>query len=292
MKIALIGSAPSSIRLAPYADPTWKIWGCSPGVYSVAPRSDAWFELHRWEPGVLGRPESQKPWFSPEYVAWMARHPLVWMNEPVPEIPGSRALPVQQLLDKYGTYFFTSSLAWMFALAIEDILAEREAARAAGQPEPFAAIGLYGVDMAANEEYGDQRTGCQFFATLANNLGITVIVPPESDVLMPKPLYGIGESSHIAIKLTERRRELAARIAQAEAAVQGARDQLYFLKGAMDDLDYMWHSWTNQHPAVAPDYRALFAPPEDPRVPAEKVPASNITEGSPDLQVMASTAKS
>lgn len=272
MKIALIGSAPSSIRLAPYADPTWQIWGCSPGVYSVAGRADEWFELHRWEPGVIGRPDTQKPWFTPEYVAWMAKKPIVWMNAPVPEIPGSRALPVDDLIDRYGSYFFTSSIAWMFALALERIRAEREAADAAGQPRPEAAIGLFGIDMAATEEYGDQRTGCQFFATIAHTLGINLVVPPESDLLLPKPLYGIGESTPMAIKLTERRRELAARIAQAEAMQQNARDQLMFLKGALDDLDYHWHTWLHEGVAKAPAYAEIFKP-DTPRITGAATPS-------------------
>ena len=284
MKIALIGSAPSSIRLAPYADPTWQIWGCSPGVYSVAGRADEWFELHRWEPGVVGRPDTQKPWFSPEYVAWMAKKPLVWMYQPVPEIPGSRALPVDDLLDRYGSYFFTSSIAWMFAMALERIRAEREAADAAGQPRPEAAIGLFGIDMAATEEYGDQRTGCQFFATIAHALGITLVVPPESDLLLPKPLYGIGESTPMAIKLTERRRELTGRIAQAEAMQQNARDQLMFLKGALDDLDYHWQTWLHEGAAKAPQYAEIFAPAtahQSVKPLAEAVPApTGSTAGS------------
>jgi len=49
LKIALVGSAPSSVLLAPYGDPSWEIWGCSPGVYYQAPRTEAWFELHRFE---------------------------------------------------------------------------------------------------------------------------------------------------------------------------------------------------------------------------------------------------
>jgi len=272
MKIALIGSAPSSIRLAPYADPTWQIWGCSPGVYSVAGRTDEWFELHRWEPGVIGRPDTQKPWFSPEYVAWMAKKPIVWMNQPVPEIPGSRALPVDDLIDRYGSYFFTSSIAWMFALALERIRAEWAQADAAGQPRPEAAIGLFGIDMAATEEYGDQRTGCQFFATIAHALGILLVVPPESDLLLPKPLYGIGESTPMAIKLTERRRELTARIAQAEAMQQQARDQVMFLKGALDDLDYHWHTWLHEGVAKAPAYAEIFKP-DTPRIPGAATPS-------------------
>lgn len=127
LKIALIGSAPSSVRLAPYHDPSWKIWGCSPGVYGIAPRVDMWWELHRFEPG--------QPWFSPEYCQWMSKLNVpVMMAEVRPEIPTSCALPHEALVAKYGPYFFTSSLAWMMATAIE-----------AGATK----IGLWGVDMAA-----------------------------------------------------------------------------------------------------------------------------------------------
>ena len=79
MKVALMGSAPSSVQLgpfrdksykefiggkpnlypqAPFLDQTWQIWGCSPGAFGIVPRSDRWFELHRWEPGA-------QTWFSP-----------------------------------------------------------------------------------------------------------------------------------------------------------------------------------------------------------------------------------
>lgn len=114
MKIALLGSAPSSLSLAPIGDPSWLVWGCSPGVFYQCGSPNGWFELHRWEPPIIGVPAKQKTWFSPEYVAWMAmRDPNrcpVWMYEAVPEIPASRALPVEDLVRKYGSFFFTSSL--------------------------------------------------------------------------------------------------------------------------------------------------------------------------------------
>ena len=111
-KIALMWSAPSSIALAPFDDPNWEIWGCSPGLYgSLIQRNrvpEAWFELHRWEPPVLGKADQQVPWFSPEYVAWMGQLPVtVWMERKIDAIPASQALPWQQLCEKYGHFFFT-----------------------------------------------------------------------------------------------------------------------------------------------------------------------------------------
>ena len=242
MKIAILGSAPSSLALAPFSDPSFKIWACSPGTYATLARCDAFFELHRIEFGEVGKPHTQVPWFSPEYVQWMAmRDPQrcpVWMYDAVPEIPASRRLPVEDLLAKYGTYFFTSSIAWMLACAIEDIID----ARKQGQNEPDQ-IALFGVDMAASEEYGYQRAGCQHFLLLASDLGINIYVPPESDLLRPMPLYGISESSHWMIKLTARKKELESRMYSAQANLNNVTREVAFLQGALDDMDYHMKTW-------------------------------------------------
>ena len=257
MKIAILGSAPSSLHLAPHGDHSWKVWGCSPGVYHAIGHVNAWFELHRWEPGVVGKAATQKPWFSPEYVEWMARLVCpVWMYDRVPEIPASARLPIEDLKAKYGTYFFTSTPAIMMACAIEDILEDREKRKAAAQARAAAGlqlkddpadepdvIGLWGIDMAATEEYGYQRAGCQHFLLLASQLGIEIMVPPESDLLRPMPVYGLCESSHWHIKGTIRRRELENRLANAKAAEQNIIREIAFISGALDDHNYHMQTW-------------------------------------------------
>lgn len=261
MKIALLGSAPSSLGLAPFGHPEWKIWGCSPGVYYQCGNPQAWFELHRWEPPQIGNPSNQKQWFSPEYVAWMSmRNPAqcpVWMKEPVPEIPASRALPVEDLLRKYGTYFFTSSLAWMIACAIEDILEER-ATRKFDQEDEIA---MYGVDMAATEEYGYQRAGCQHFLLIAADLGIRITVPPESDLMRPMPLYGIDESEHWMIKFTSRRQEHEQRIAAATNMIESAKHSKAFMEGALDELRYQMQTWGGDRTGMGMDPRLMAQMP-------------------------------
>lgn len=259
MKIAILGSAPSSVRLAPYGDASWEIWGCSPGVYAVAPRVEVWFELHRWEPPVLGRADMQKPWFSPEYCAWMAQRPKVYMADKVPEIQGSIRLPQEELLRKYGSYFFTSSIAWMLAMAIESILAHRESNKnSPQQSNEKDHIGLWGVDMAANEEYADQRPGCQFFIQIAHQLGIEVTIPQESDLMAPPMLYGVGETSHMMIKLTARRGELEGRLNHCRASIANLSKEEAFLMGALDDLAYMQKTWVQRGESFASDFRGLF----------------------------------
>jgi len=249
MKIAILGSAPSSMGLAPFGDPSWQIWGCSPGLYAHAPRVDQWFELHRWEPPVIGRPAQQVPWFSPEYVAWMAKQKKVWMYEAVSEIPNSDAYPVEIMVNKFGNYFMTSSIAWMMAMAIDQILKEREQATPENPHDASQdAIGLFGVDMAASEEYGYQRAGCQYFIQMCMNLGIRIVVPPESDVLRPMPLYGIDESSHFVIKHTARLKELQNRKAGHEQQVSFHTSQVHALAGAIDDMLYYLNTWHGHEP--------------------------------------------
>lgn len=220
-KLCLLGSAPSSLRLAPYGNQDWAMCGCSPGVYGVAPRTEAWVELHRYEPG--------QPWFSPEYCQFLNKYPgPVWMAEKRSEVPNSIELPLVELIQKYSPYFFTSSLAYMMAMAIE---------------AQFKSIALFGVDMAAASEYKDQRLGCQFFALIAKAHGIEVGVPPESDLFRPAPLYGVSEISHARIKITARRRELEARVANALAAQQQAKDETLFLRGALEDMEWNEMDW-------------------------------------------------
>ena len=235
MRIALIGSAPSSIRLAPFRDPSWSIWACSPGAYPIVATErafvpgDAFFELHRWEPPTIGVAHLQKPWFSPEYVQFLKQYKgTVWTGEPIADIPTSKRLPREMLIEKYSRFFFTSSLAWMMAMAIE-----------AGAEE----IGLWGIDMAADEEYYYQRPGCQFFVLEAAKRGIKITVPPESDVLQPMPLYGVGEWEPGMAKYTARHGELQARHAGAMQNLEAAKQEAMFLAGAIDNQKY----WMNTY---------------------------------------------
>lgn len=256
MRIAIIGSAPSSIRLAPYGDPDWQIYGCSPGAYHVVSRVTAWFELHRWEPPTVGRPDKQVPWFSPEYVQWMAKQPLVWVSDPaaLSDLPSGKLLAWEELCERYGHYWFTSSIAWMMATAIDAIRADRTTR----EGETQDAIGFWGVDMSATEEYSQQRMGCQFFAQLAWSMGIQVIVPPESDLLVPAPLYGVSETWHRSIKLRARRSELEQRLAANLAAKERTLHEELFLRGALDDMTYQQQTWIHEGEAKGPDLAALL----------------------------------
>ncbi len=224
-KIAVLGSAVSSVGLAPFNDPSWEIWGCSPANKSL-PRVDFWFELHNWE---VKRREGLTEWLE-----FLKTKPRVFVQEQLKkteDFPGAIAYPLEHMLKKYGPFWWTSQVSFMLALALEQ--------------QPLA-IGLYGVDMAANSEYNQQRLACQYFIQKILDANINLIVPPESDLLEPAPLYGYCESSRHWRKLRARELELRGRIADCQATAAQKEQEAKHLIGALDDLQYNQAHWTNR----------------------------------------------
>lgn len=218
-KIAVMGSAPSSRLLAPFHDPSWEIWSCSPPNHDL-PRVDAWFELHNLDRKFI---PSNQPWLNK-----ITQHPRVYIAYPDQRLPHGILYPAAEMVEKYGTDFFTSSIAYMLAFAIEQ------------KPE---VIGMWGVDMAANEEYNQQRPGCKFFMREARKAGIKVITAAQSDIDVPTPLYGYQEFSPMWAKQKVRKKELQERMAGAEQRKAQAELESNVLRGALDDLQYQFNTW-------------------------------------------------
>ena len=222
-KIAVCGSAISSVGLAPYQEKDWEIWSCSP-ANKGQPRVDVWFELHN--PTVKER-EGLTEWMN-----WLKEQPIVYMQKTYPGYKGARTYPLQQIIAKFGPFWWTSQLAYMLALAIEQ------------NPQT---IGIYGVDMAANSEYSQQRIACQFLIHyIIKHTEIELVVPPESDLLEHAPLYGYCESSRMWRKQHARELELRGRIASLKAEAQKAESQAVHLIGALDDMEYQTSHWANR----------------------------------------------
>ena len=217
LKVALIGTAPSSRMLAPFNDPSWQIWGCSPGNMGQLPRVDMWFEIH----GNLLWPENKH--YGEPYLNWLNQQtfPIYMQNNSW--VPRAMALPVKELVDEFGPYFFTSSFAWMMALAMLK-----------GAKE----IGLFGIDMASRDEYILQRPGAYYFFMEAQRRGVKMTAPYESDIMQPPGLYGFSEVTQFGRKVLARKVELDQRVAQLKQQRDSAAQQMTYLEGALEDIDY------------------------------------------------------
>lgn len=222
LKIAMIGTAPSSRLLAPFSDPDWTIWACSPGNMNTIPRVDAWFEVHSnllWPECIsYGKP----------YVEWLQQQtfPVYMQNQSL--VPRATSLPIQELVNEFGKYFFTSSFAYMIAMAIK-----------AGASE----IALFGIDMASKDEYILQRPGGHYFMQEASKRGIKVSVPYESDLAQAPELYGYGDSTPFGRKIHVRKKELEERIAGMKAEQAKLVHSITYLEGALEDLTYIKDVW-------------------------------------------------
>lgn len=171
-KVAVLGTSTSTLTQAPVNDPEWEIWACSPWMQGrMVPRSedvagfDSFFEIH-WK-------DQFHPGEKEHFIPWLAEcGKPVWVFDDL-GIPTQVMYPREQMLAQHGAAFFTSTIAWMLALAIE-------------QRPPQ--IGIWGVDMADDTEYSHQKQGCLHFISLARLVGIDVVLPPASELLVvPKP---------------------------------------------------------------------------------------------------------
>lgn len=236
-KVAILGTAPSSRMLAPFSDPSWTIWGTSPGNGgdpnsgnpNALPRlADAWIEMH-----------ANFLW--PEYKHLYGEAYVKWINEKefptaapidIPQyktlFPKAKLFPWQELVREFGPYFFTSTFSWAMAFAIRQGVKE---------------IGLFGIDMSSKNEYIAQRPGGQHFMLEAEKRGIKLNIPYESDLLQPPPLYGIHDSTPMGRKAASRKQEIEGRIAQCDQAIAQATGQKTFLMGALEDLEYHSNIW-------------------------------------------------
>ena len=183
MKIGILGSA-SSFHQAPFLDPSWELWACNVGPLPDGARWDRWFDLHD-DASIDTYPGH--------------REFLTSQTKPVYR---RQNYPIAAMTAKYGTWFFTSSIAYMLAMALEE------------GPEE---IGLWGVDMADATEYSSQKNGCRFFLQLALMRGIKVTTPSGCELMVPGRLYSLEEAPWFETRSVARRQELAGLVEQNQA---------------------------------------------------------------------------
>lgn len=232
LKVAIVGAAPSSRGLAPCSDPEWTIWGCSPSNRDKIERIDAWFELH----AITDFELPQHVQWTPAYKEWLRtrNHPVYMQTEGNAFCPGAVRFPRDEIVAHFGgdpSLFYTSSIAWMIACAIYSGATD---------------IGIYGVDMTAGGEYEYERPGCQFWIREAKLRGVTVHIPPQSDLAAPIPQYGYGDADPSVFKIKVHRAEIRDRLeklnnerAQLANRVQHIDTEKAHLAGAHEQSIYM-----------------------------------------------------
>ncbi len=220
-KIAILGTADSSRKSAPYGDKSWEIWSLSNIVITdQVPRWTRHFELHPLQ-------QFEKEPKARAYVDWMHRQDdskPIYLQSPEkhPGIKAGVKFPYEALIRTHGNYF-TSTIAWLIALAIHEEVDE---------------IGLWGVDLMLAEEYHHQRPCSEFYLGYAKAKGIKVTVPMQSSLLKPQQLYGIEGTSSPRQAIMEHKARLEETAQNFQAQRDKAALQMAHTQGAINMAEF------------------------------------------------------
>lgn len=220
-KVALCGFA-ESYKLAPFDDPAIEVWGLNE-LWKYLPRWTRWFEVHDDETlGVSKRDASDGE--QKRHLEWLSKDhgdKPIYMQPQFcgGAFPNARPYPLDLMSQHFGRYF-TSSIGYMLALAIY---------------EGYTWIGLYGIDLASDIEYQQQRPNAEYFIGVARGMGRTVVIPETSAILKAGHLYGyekpLGNKTSEPIKnhlagLKKKHEETLALLNTLDGAIQESENVL------------------------------------------------------------------
>ncbi len=228
-KVALVGFA-ESWKEAPFQDPTVEVWGLNE-LWKYVPRWDRWFELHDADTlGVTKRDLSEGE--QKRHLEWLANQPAhkpIYMQAPFVksgQFPGATEYPLESMSALFGRYF-TSTIGYMLALAIA---------------EGYTWIGLYGIDLASDIEYAQQRPNAEYFVGLARGKGITIEIPKSSALLKAGHLYGyekpLGEQGGIAATMRAHTAQLKKKLEETFATANTLEGAIQSNENVLKLLDY------------------------------------------------------
>jgi hypothetical protein len=193
-RVAIVGTAQSWSK-CPFDDPGLFVMSlndaylCRDGQGRGLPRVDAWWELHPFSKFVY-RKRDQKLIFANQippghyvrpdgHIEWLKEQaktiPVFLQDEPPAGwAPNAQRFPIEYYDAQYGTYW-ASGPSYMIAWAIE---------------QGFKEIQVWGIHLATEQEYVDQRPNVEHLLGIARGRGIKVVMADESPVMKHGWKYG------------------------------------------------------------------------------------------------------
>lgn len=174
-KILILGTCPSRLQ-APLWDISWDVFTIGPGGKN-SNRWNALFEIHgngTWPEGFaeyLHELKQEKP---PK---------RIFTESPMPDWPANVVFPQEAMFQKYGRKWFTSSIAYALAIALEENVTD---------------LGIFGIDLESGEEYVSQYDGARYFMDLARLAGVNIMLPKGCGLLRDPLPYPNAYETNIA----------------------------------------------------------------------------------------------
>ncbi len=225
----MVGTASSGAK-APYSDPSWEIWGVSSRAAYVS-RADKWFEIHNLE----GEPPDWADTWRNELKKFMGDIPELVMIYPEPNLaPGKiKVLPTDVLADRFGSFFMTSTFAWMMALALHEVAPPGQMA------EPGTEFFICGVDMEYGTEYVSQRAGLRHFIEVAKQLGVRVTRLTGGGLVYEPVPYPMIQDDPLLTKLGLRMTDVANQLEARRESLRSIEIMQAQNKGSLSVLNQM-----------------------------------------------------
>jgi len=212
-RVAIIGTA-QSWKECPWGDQGLEIWGLNDAYMIGVPRATRWYELHPFhqmsfreatakassgpmaesEPGVYVRPAQHLEWLK-------TRTFPIFLNESRPDYQTSQTFPRQAVLDHFARYwpwrasaehvvrpgpdYEVSTPAWMLMHAIA---------------EGYAEIHVYGIHLATQWEYVEQRPNFEFLLGVAAGMGVRVVLPDATPICRAQYRYAFEPKADIPLQ--------------------------------------------------------------------------------------------
>lgn len=190
--VILAGFAPSRHSIADL-DPGIDVWSCNHAwQYFPIERIKAIIEIHPWqylnEIAYYANKDTAQGHI--DFLGQAKDFP-VYMIEPRDEVPGSVRYPIEAALELAGNRYFSSSFAYMIALAM---LQDRNP------------IYVYGFDMATDTEWFYQRPNTEWWIGFAQGKGFDVQVSQKSPLCKVGKMYGYEGYQMVDRQVLEQRK--------------------------------------------------------------------------------------
>lgn len=231
-RIAVIGFGRTA-EDAPVADQSWEFWGMN-GFHRVAAlpveqggfaldapdtRWSLWLDMHTLDytrrygaAAKIG--DAQERWLEQP-------HPFAVLSiEARPEWPSVEAYPIDAVIARGGRDYFTSSVAYALALALTQL--------------DVAEVGCWGIDLAHDSEYADQRPCAEYWIGRLEAAGIKVTIHERSALLRQRSRYGYELDNPLLVELLTGLRAHEKLQAEAVRAAVAKMEELR-LQAATDD---------------------------------------------------------
>ena len=213
-RCAILGTA-QSLQLAPWGDASLEMWSLNDGYLLGIPRIDRHYDIHPFHQ-MNFRPRGDRAvradqiplgaYVRPaDHLEWLKSRPFpVYLAEARPDFPTSVTFPMAQILAAFasvwpwrltrrgaivaGSEYETSTPAWMLMHAIV---------------EGYKEIHIYGIHLATEWEYVQQRPNFEWLLGVAAGMGVKIVLPDLAPICKGTFRYGYEPKADLPLQAVQ-----------------------------------------------------------------------------------------